>query len=312
METKKQSIVTEKDLNLLWRVVKSNWYIPLLIVPVFYLAGSFYAYKQIDVYQASTQLLLNKNEEYYSGNVVTDAGSYYIDNSNEKKVIKSYDLMKETVLRLKDKIQVSYYIIGRVKTAEQFSGNPFEIKINNINPIWYESVVDFKVLDYDNYQMSLHNGDQIKTFKGQFEKELVNLDFSIVVKRSSIFNRNVVASISAINYQIKIHSIDWLIANFQGAMIVENPDYTNILSVSISDIIPERVVLVLDTLNKVYTENTVKSKIELNEKTLVYIEKQLDEITDNLKNIEDTMQDYRQRKNILDLNWELQDYFDKL
>ncbi|MBK7666237.1 MAG: hypothetical protein IPJ32_02190 [Sphingobacteriaceae bacterium] len=129
METKKQAIVTEKDLNLLWRVIKSNWYVPLFIVPIFYVGGVFYAYKQIDVFQASTELLLNKNEEYYSGNVVTDAGSYYIDNANEKKVISSYDLMKETVTRLKDRLQVSYYIIGRVKTAEQFSGNPFEIKL---------------------------------------------------------------------------------------------------------------------------------------------------------------------------------------
>ena len=162
METKKQAIITEKDLNLLWRVIKSNWHIPIILVSLFYGLGSFYAYKQVDISQASTQLLLNKNEEYYGGSVVQDASAYYIDNSNEMKVITSYDLMKETVTKLKDHLQVSYYIIGRVKTTEHFSGNPFEIKINNINPGWYEAMVDFKILDYDYYEMSLLNGDEIK------------------------------------------------------------------------------------------------------------------------------------------------------
>lgn len=312
METKKQAIITEKDLNLLWRVVKSNWYIPILVIPIFYAIGVFYAYRQIDVYAASTQLLLNKNDEYYSGNVVTDAGALYIDNANEMKVIGSYDLMKETIRRLKDKLQVSYFIIGRVKTAEQFTGNPFKVKINNINPEWYESIVDFKILDYNTYELSFTSNQQVKTFRGKFEEELVNVDLDILVKREPRFSPDIVPTISALNYQITIHSMDWLIAKFQSNMSVQNPEYTNILSVTIEDIIPEKATLVLDTLNQVYAENSLKSKIELNEKTLLYIEKQLDEIKDNLKNIEDTMQNYKERKNILDLDWEKGDFLGKL
>ncbi|MBN8692473.1 MAG: polysaccharide biosynthesis tyrosine autokinase [Bacteroidetes bacterium] len=311
METKKQSIITEKDLNLLWRIVRTNWYIPILIVPFFYLAGYFYAYKQIDVYQAQTQLLLNKNDEYSSGNVVTDAGALYIDNSNEMKVIGSYDIMKETMKRLKDRLQVSYYIVGRVRVTEYFNGLPFEVIVSNVNPGWYEVPLDVKIIDYDHFEITLPD-KTIQPIKGEFNKELINVDFNLTIRRTSIFDKGLVGSMQSTNYQIIIHSVEWLIANFQRGMSVENPEYTNILEIKMKDIIPERALLVLDTLNQVYTENTLKSKIELNEKTIVYIDKQLDEISFNLKNIEDTMQSYKARRNILDLEWEREDFLEKL
>ena len=62
----------------------------------------------------------------------------YIDNANEMKVIGSYDIMQETMRRLRNRLQVSYYIVGRVRVTEQFSGLPFEAKVSNINPAWYE------------------------------------------------------------------------------------------------------------------------------------------------------------------------------
>ncbi|HRD37339.1 MAG TPA: hypothetical protein PLC65_01800, partial [Bacteroidia bacterium] len=251
METKKQSIITEKDLNLLWRIVKTNWYIPILIVPFFYLAGYFYAYKQIDVFQAQTQLLLNKNDEYSSGNVVTDAGALYIDNSNEMKVIGSYDIMKETMRRLKDRLQVSYYIVGRVRVTEQFNGLPFEVIVSNVNRSWYEVPLDIRIVDYDHYEITLPDKN-VQPIKGEFNKELINVDFNITIRRTSIFDKDLVASFQSTNYQIIIHSTEWLITNFQMGMSVENPEYTNILEIKMKDIIPERALLVLDTLNQVY------------------------------------------------------------
>lgn len=316
METKKQSVVSDKDLKLVWRILKTNWYIPFIVLPLFYAAGRFDAYKQTDYYQAATQILLKNNDAYYQNNVVTDAGFYssgsYVDNSNEIRVLSSYDIMKETVLRLKHQLQVSYFIEGRVRTTEQFLGMPFVIKVNNINPGWYEATMDFKIVDYDNYEISYNMGGQKIIKKGRFDTELIDVDFNLEVTRANGFNKNSLASISALNYQFVIHSMEYLIANFQRNMKVENPEYTNILEVKIEDIIVERAVLLLDTLNAVYSENSLKTKYDLNEKTLVYIDKQLEEITENLKIDEDTMQWYKEKKNILDLDYEKQAYFSKL
>lgn len=316
MEAKKQSIVTEKDLKLVWRIVKSNWYIPFLIIPLFYMIGRFNAYRLTDIYQATTQILLNQNQVYYQNNVLTDANFYgnasYVDNSNEIRVLQSYDIMKETVRRLKDQLQISYLIEGRVLTTEQFRGMTFNIKVYNINPGWYEVPMYFKVVDYDNYEISYFDGQKKITKSGQFNKELIDVDFgNLLVSRATTFNRSTLPTIRTLNYQFIIHSMDYLIGKFQSNMVIDNPDYTNILTIKMNDIIPERAVLVLDTLNQVYAENSLKAKYELNEKTLLYIDRQLEEIADTLKIVEDTMQFYKQRKNILDLSWEQGNYFGK-
>ena len=150
MEQKKNDIsININDLKVIWRVIAREWYIVLIILSIFYVIGYFYVYKLTSVYQASVELL-KKNDTYYKENLITDQGFYggaqtFIDNSNEIRIIKSYDLMKETIFKLKDKLQISYFLIGRVRTTEQFSGSPFKIKINTINPNLNELPINFKI-----------------------------------------------------------------------------------------------------------------------------------------------------------------------
>ncbi|MBK7311176.1 MAG: hypothetical protein IPI93_10360 [Sphingobacteriaceae bacterium] len=93
---------------------------------------------------------------------------------------------------------------------------------------------------------------------------------------------------------------------------VENPDYTNILELSLNDIIPERAVLILDSLNQEYFYSKLKSKIELNDKTIDYIDRQLNEISVLLNASVDTLQMYKQRKSIVNLTWEEGDFLGKI
>lgn len=317
MENNRTGIISEKDIQAILRIVRGNWYIPIIALAVAYIAGYFYTYKLTNIYQASTQLLVNI-KDYYDKNLISDENMYssaytaYIDNSNQMRVIKSYDIMEETIDKLKDVLQVSYYIVGKVRTTEQFSGMPFEIKVNNINPALYELPMKFKIKNYTSYEIIITlNGQEIKK-EGYFEKELIDTDLSILVKRTANLTIQTALSLSSINYEIIIHSKEYLINKYINTLKVENPDYTNILKVSIEDEIPERAVIVLDTLNNVYVKSTLKSRLELNEKTLQYIDKQLAEIANTLKGVEDSMQYYKDVHNILDLDWEQKTYLDKL
>ncbi|MCE3260865.1 MAG: Chain length determinant protein [Bacteroidetes bacterium] len=121
---KKQSLISAKDLNLIYRILKSNWWIPLIILPIFYAAGTFYVYRLNTVYKASTELLIKNNDTYYKSNVLSDANFYsygsYVDNLNEQRILQSYDLSNQVVDKLLDRLQVSYFIVGKVRTTEQF------------------------------------------------------------------------------------------------------------------------------------------------------------------------------------------------
>jgi capsular exopolysaccharide synthesis family protein len=315
--SKKQSIVTEKDISLILRVVKSNWWVPVVILPILYFAGMFYAYKQISVYEAYTSLLLNHNDTYYQNNVVSENSFYssssYVDNINEKRVIESYDLMQKTVDALFDRLSVSYYIIGKVRTTEQFSGNPFKVNVRQIRPDLYEQRFDFKILNFNQFQITYPGLDgKLIDKKGLFGVDLVDLDLNIRIDREPNLTETTHASLSQILYQIEIHSKDFLIGTFRSNLRTENPDYSNFINISLDDVLPERAMLVLDTLNSEYIKGRLKQKNDLNEKTVEYIDKQLNEITGFLNRYEDSLQGYKSRNAIIDLPWQQTNVLNKI
>lgn len=314
--TRKASIISQKDINLIVRVVKANWWIPLVLVPFFYGLGMFYVYRLTTVYKASTEFLIKSNDTYYKNNLYSEENFYsygsYVDNLNETRIIQSYDLSNQVVSKLLDQIQVSYYIVGKVRTTEQFSGMPFKIEVHTVNPGYYEQIFDFRVLDYDNYEISYEQDGKRVVKNGRFDQNLLDLDLGIKVVRQENMNERTVESIGGILYQFVIHSKDYLIGKVRGNLTVENPEYTDILRVELKDVIPERAVLILDTLNTVYAHNKLKSKFELNDRTVAYIDIQLDQITSSLKSIEDTMQTYKRNNSIIDLQWEQGDFLSKI
>ncbi len=316
INTKKQAIVSQKDLNLLLRIIKANWWVPFVILPIFYIIGTFYVYRLTFIYQAQTTILLKSNDQYYQNNVLSDANFYsyssYVDNLNEQRVIQSYDLASQVVNKLLDKIQVSYFIVGKVRTTEQFQGTPFKINIESINPIYYEQIFDFRILDYNNFEIIFEQDGIKQTKKGKFGQDLIDSDLRISITRASFFTEKSILNFSEIYYQFVVHTPEYLISSMQSNLTIENPEYTNILILKLDDILPERAALILDTLNSVYSESKLKSKVELNERTISYIDRQLDEISYSLKSIEDTMQDYKRNNSIIDLEWEKGDFLGKI
>ena len=106
-----------------------------------------------------------------------------------------------------------------------------------------------------------------------------------------------------------IHDLNRLVYDYKSHLKVQNPDYTNVLVLTMDDIMPQRAILILDTLSKVYINKSVNARFDINERTIIYIDKQLEDVSISLNDIEDTMQIYKQQHNILDLGWEREDFF---
>jgi capsular exopolysaccharide synthesis family protein len=312
---KNQSIVSAKDFGMILRIIKANWWIPLIIVPIFYLIATFYVYRLTTIYKASTEFLIKSDDAYYKGNVLsaeTFLGSSYMDNSNETRIIQSYDLTSRVVQKLLSKIQVSYFIVGKVRTTEQFVGMPFSVEIISLNPSFYERTFDFHVINSNEYQIDFELDGRKETKRGRFGKDLVDLDLKIRISWVSDYGAKATEILGDIFYQFVVHSEEHLINEIRNNIKVTNPEYTQILKVELKDVIPDRAILILDTLNAVYAENKLASKFELNDRTVTYIDKQLNEISFSLKSIEDTMQAYKEKASIIDLEWEQKDFLNKI
>lgn len=308
------AVVDFDDFKIYGRIFLRNWYLIFILPVVAYFAAVLYSYKLVDVYAASTQILLKSNDQYNPSSIITDGGGFnykgYVDNTNETRVIKSYDLIKEAINRLD--LGVSYFVVGRVKTEEMFESPPFSLEVFSMNPILYEQMMRFRVLNMNEFEVTYRKGSLDITKKGRFDKEFIDTDFRFLFKNRGKITKETISLIKETEYKVQIHNKDNLIRKFQSGLSVTNPEFTNILQVTVEDFVPARAVLFLDTLSKVYIENSIKTRYDINANTIKYIERQMDEVTLVLNGIEDTMQDFKESRAILDINREQEDYFNKL
>ncbi len=312
---KTDSIVNLDDLKALWRTFVKNWYIIISCLIVAYISAYFYTYKLTDIYAASTQILLKSNDAYDSQSIIQSGVQPlgykdYSENYNAMRVIKSYDLIKQTVDKLD--LDVSYYIKGRIRTKEIYDDIPFKISFKAINPMLYSQFIEFKIINVSKYSLKYKLGENEITQEGYFNKALITKDLSLVVTKSSAIQAHTENQIKEVDYQIQFHNRSSLVRKYQQSIMVEIPEYSGIVQVTVEDIIPKRAITFLDTLGKVYIDITLNSKLDINSRTLTYIEKQLEELTQMMTSIEDRLQNYKQAESILDLSKEEENYFAQL
>ena len=303
------------ELRSVLRIVFKNWWILASFVSVSYIIGYLYAYKQPDIYAAQTQILLKSNDQYNSQSLISSVGAggsnpyqSYVNNYNEMHVIQSYDLLKKVVDKLN--INISYFIEGRLRTVEVYSGMPFKIELYYINPAFYESEIRLNILDKSHFRISFLKNDKTFSQEGTFGDDFICTEMKLHISANkSMLNQANINEMQDVNYLFRIHNPAYLVYKFQGAMSVKNPDYTDILQVTLRDIIPNRAISFLDTLNEEYMQYTLNTELQINENTLFYIDKEMSEVTEMIDTIEINMEKYKEKKNILDLDQESQQYF---
>jgi capsular exopolysaccharide synthesis family protein len=306
---KGSSIIDPNEIKSIFNVFVKHWKLIVFSVSLCYVFSVFYTYQLIDIYQASSQILIKSNDTYDVGSTIFQGmsggtGGYrdYTDNYNAIRVIKSYDLIKATFDKLN--LDVSYYIEGKLKTSEVFNNLPFEVEVISCNSTIYEVPINFKYLSNKQYEISYSRNSKIETRKYFFNVPVANPDFKILVKKKSEFNLEFLDKLKDISYLFVIKNKNSLIQKYQSALNCEIPEYTGIIEIKLDDNIEERAVAFLDTLSKVYIDYTLLSKLNINEKTIAFINKQLEELTEIIEEIQDQMQEYKDQQSILNLTKE--------
>ena len=289
MSTSQLKISNNKILSiedLKWVLKCFERLVLFIIIPaISLLIGVFYNYKIIPKYTSKIEILLKSNEVYdYQDKLYSNVGfySYYGDITNQIRVITSYDLIQKALSKLNFKN--SYFIVGRLNTKEFYEGLPFKVDINLFNKNLYEKPFDFKIIDENQYQISYEsNGNEVLK-KHYFDSTEFTVDYIIntkLIKLSSNLN-----SVSKINYRFITHSDNYWVNKILSNLNVQNLEYTSIISVELTDEIPNRSRVFLDTLASVYIDYTLQNQFQINENTLKYINNQLKNVVEIIDSIE--------------------------
>lgn len=304
------SIIDAKDLRYFMRIASKNWYFVAVALVLAAVLAYLYGYKLPDIHGASTQILLKDREVYNYQNQMYQSLGYvgaYGDIVNQKRVITSRDLVDETMDRLD--FDVSYFIVGRFKTSQVHGTLPFTVRMDGLNPKLLGRPFDLKIIDAEHFTLSYDRGGEVVKQDFLFDKPTQDADFLLEVTRSPYFNQKSVDNYIETDYQFIRFDRAALVNQFIQRMTVVNHDFTTILEVTAEDEVAVRAKMFLDTLSKVYIDYTLQSEFDINENTLLYIDKQLDEVSAILEKHEDELQTYKQNKQILDLNREEGLYF---
>lgn len=310
----KGGMIEASDLRYFLRIFSQNWYFVVVAVVLSAVLSYLYSYKLPEVYGATTQILLKDRETYnYQSQVYQNIGyvAAYGDIVNQKRVLTSYDLIDNTLDKLD--FDVSYYIIGRFKTTPHYHDLPFKVDIDLVDTRLYEKPFDLQITDPGHYTITYDKGagPVVKTLPFNEEARSDN-DFLIRVTTLDRITPSNLHRFTDAKYQFVRHSRPWLVNKYKAGLVVDNLEYTTILQVQAEDEVREKAKLFLDSLSNEYINYTLQGEFIINEKTIAYIDKQLDEINVVMRGYETELQDYRENKSILDLQREEEMYFNQL
>ncbi|MDQ3100488.1 MAG: polysaccharide biosynthesis tyrosine autokinase, partial [Bacteroidota bacterium] len=309
------NIVDAKDLRYFIRIASKNWYFVAVALVLSSVLAYLYSYKLPDIYGATTQILLKDNEVYnYQTQMYKSLGyvGAYGDIVNQKRVLTSHDLINSSLDRLN--FDVSYYVVGRFKRSQVHGTLPFTVYMDVLEPRLYNRPIDLHIINERDYQLSFEKEGEIVKKIFPFDTQVRDPDgeFLIKVITSPYLNAQTVGNLAETDYQFIRHERNSLISQFKNRIEVVNHDFTTILQVTVEDEVSTRAKSFLDTLSRVYINYTLQSEFDINENTLVYIDRQIDEVSVILEHHEDELQNYKVSKDILNLGKEEAMYFQEL
>lgn len=311
-----KEIISRKDIVKFLAIIISNWYW-LLILPALAFAISYiYTHRIQEIYAAKCQILLKSQETYdyqrqiYRGLGYTSAYASYEETASQMRVLKSSGLIEEVLEQLP--LNVSYYIVGRLKITEIYEHMPFRVDFDDRSQAYSGMPFTLSIIDTSSFRLQYKSGGVNKDKVFKFGELILNDGLYLRIYKESNLNAASVGSLKLINYMFKVFKKGALIGKYKSAISVTNIDYTSIVEVTVQDQIPERAAKILETLSGIYVENTLDNQNEINANTLNYIDRQLEEVIDIINQIEIELESYKEVKNVLNLDKEENSDFGRL
>jgi capsular exopolysaccharide synthesis family protein len=310
-------LVSLAEVRKLLFTILRNWYILVFCAMASFASGYLYVHRLPVNYTSKMQILLKASDIYnYQNALYKDLGfsdsrfSNYERIANEMRVVKSSEIIEEALERLN--LQVSYYIIGRLKITEVYNSLPFRVKIEAPSTRSFGKEVNLRILSENEFQLGFVKEGEMNYVPYKFGDLITDFGLFIRVEKRKNFSDLKIGTIKSVEYAFKINNTASLISKYKNSISITNFDYTSILEISLQDQIVNRAVAFLDTLSNVYIQNTVKGNFDRNDNTLNYIQKQIEEVTYIIGDIEMELGDFKEQNEILDLNKEEQGFYDQL
>ena len=211
---------------------------------------------------------------------------------DEISIMKSKPLLYSLVKKLNLDVQI--YREGKVVTSSIYNDAPIfgTLEVSNQNNFRGES---FSIAPHNATQFKLEQEDAPeKIYKYGQKIFLKNAIFTIYRKPGVTFKE--ILKLDLVNPQMVVNNLE---AQIMGDQDAKNK--SNIISLSLIGIVPEKSENILDELVKQYNKDAIDNKNLESQNTAAFIDSRLDLITKELGNIEEQKASYKRNNQITDL-----------
>lgn len=285
------------DLRKLLDKVISHWFWFLLcIIAGIGLSWLYLRYATPD-YKINAKILIQDDQKGGDSPEKAVLDQLQVFNSksnvdNEMEILKSRSLMEKTVKDLQ--LNVSYWLEGRLKTAEQFSKLPFTVQWTDLK----DSLPDAQYVIKPLSESKVHISAVGVIDKDISWNEPVKLPEG-VMKVVRQHNNNLIPE----NYIVRVVALDKAVGLYRSKLQVSIPNkQVSTIDLTLNSTIPEKGELILQELINAYMQLSVDSKNRIADSTITFVDKRLFLVSRELTDVEKGIQNFKQENQLADLS----------
>ncbi|MBN1414602.1 MAG: polysaccharide biosynthesis tyrosine autokinase [Bacteroidales bacterium] len=307
------------SIDSIIQIIRKKWMIIGTSVIICLLIAFFYIWITEPLYQVSSSILITEDESSYakaSAQFMEGFGLFGGQKNfqNEIKVIKSSVVIKEAIRNLN--FQVSYFNRNTFRTQELYKSSPFVVVYNqnHVQPVdrmFYVKIKDNQSLHISIKQekvnlYSFNTNNIVETLpklkaniQASFGENLTSdyYDFKLILNENFEFNK-----LRSKRFAFVIHSPKGLLNYYRSKVeIVPDDLESTVAVVKMKTHVPEKAIDFINSLTSTYLLQDLDKKTHMAQKTVEYIDNQLNVIEDSLKIAEQNLQRYRTTTKVIDI-----------
>ena len=314
--TEEKDIYREESVDVKYYLFKllDYWYLFLIAIPVCLAIAYYINHKNPKVYKVQTTLLIRQEqsamdmksmlpENLLGGTTIEDQTVH-----NEIGILKSYKLTQQTIHDLD--FEVSYYREQSLADRQLYQNAPFQVlyDTSHVQPvnskIYLEKQKDGSLsvsMNKETAHLYNYNDQEVKRIKNH-AKFKRNAEFGEYIDTKFCKFKIEPRSKSEWNsaYYFKFSPYQGLYRKYHNFEVATDEKST-ILTISLKTQNVEKGKRFLNTLMEYYMERSVKKKNEIATETISFINGQIDEVSDSLRESERELEQFRSSEKLLDV-----------
>lgn len=311
-----QQFIAEETIDIKKYIFKflANWYwfiiASLIGIAIAFLVNRYSTPR----YKTDASVMVLEKGDGLSGieSIIQEFGAYKKAQrknvENQIGILQSYSLTYETVKELN--FEISYWGQGRINEREIYTSCPFIVVLDTTHLNSINKRVNVSIISETQYRLEIQYDNEKNVNKKMFFGETYSDEyFKFRLEKSDKFSENSINS----NFFFIINDYYTLAKAYNKNLAVEAIfEKGTVLQLTKSGSVSQKEVDFLNTLIKIFIKKDIEEKNISAQRTIEFIDEQLNNIVDSLRVAERNLEKFRLNNRIIDLSKEGTAVFEQL